>query len=528
MKRLTFIILFFLITMSLFSQKTERYIIKTTQELSDTRLHHILKLNKTDKVETIFKELNLFLINIKPEDKKKIKRNPIIDFIVKDSKLEYRNTPNDPNYIKQYGPSQIRADEVWDYNTGGLNGRGDTIIIAVLDKGMETTHLELIDNIWRNNDEIPGDSMDNDNNGYTDDYFGVDMKNKNDNHNVHSHGTSVAGIIGAKGNNNKGMTGLNWNIKILPVTNVNYVSDVIKGYHYIYSLRKKFNDTNGTHGAFVVATNLSAGKSNEFPNDSPENIQWCDIYNVLGQQGILNISSASNDPINVEDKGDMPTLCKSDYFISVTSTDKDDNFDTSRSFGKTSIDLAAPGKDIYTLYLDNGFKEKFSGNSAAAPHVAGAIGLLYTIPCSGFTSKVIANPAELSLKIKEYILDYSDKHTDLTDKTVSGGRLDVYNAYIHLAEDLCDDLTTGTFEIKKIYPNPARNNVFIEYSTNSFNPHTLFVYNSIGQKVYEKTFRPKLFGQKIEKIDIRNFSSGIYYIKLISGNNSIVKAISIL
>ena len=528
MKRLTFIIVFFLITISLFSQKTGRYIIKTKQDLSSKRLHHILQLDRADEIEPIFKELNLYLAKIKPEEKEKIERNSIIDFIVKDSKLEYRNTPNDPNYIKQYAPAVIRAEEVWDFNTGGINGQGDTIVVAVLDKGMETTHRELIDNIWKNNDEIPGDSIDNDGNGYIDDYFGVDMRNKNDNHYLHSHGTAVAGIIGAKGNNNNGMAGINWNIKILPITNVIYVSDVIGGYHYVYSLRKKFNETGGTHGAFVVATNLSAGKSEEFPNDSPENKDWCDIYNLLGQQGILNVASASNDTINVEEKGDMPTLCTSDYFISVTSTDEDDNFDTDRSYGSTSIDLAAPGKDVYTLYSDNGYKEKFTGTSAAAPHVAGAIGLLYTIPCSGFTSKVKANPAELSLKIKDYILDYTDKHADLTDKTVSGGRLDIYNTYIHLVEDLCDDITTGTFDIKKIYPNPARNNVFIEYSTDNFNLHTLIMYNSIGQKVYEKSFRPKFSEQKTEKIDVSHFSSGIYFIKLISGDNSIVKAISII
>ena len=527
MKRITFLLIILLISITLFSQNNERYIIKTNPELTKSRIHEILKLTPEESIDLLFKELNLYLININSGDRNRIdriKRNSNIDFIVKDSKLDYRKTPNDPNYIKQYAPSQIKADEVWDYNTGGVDGLGDTIVVAVLDKGLETAHMELVDNIWRNNEEIPGDLIDNDNNGYIDDYYGIDLKNKNDVHNVHFHGTAVAGIIGAKGNNNKGITGINWNIKILPVTNVNYVSDVIKGYSYVYNLRKKFNESNGTKGAFIVATNLSAGKSNEFPSNSPENIQWCNIYNLLGEQGILNITAATNDPINVEDTGDMPTLCTSEYLIPVTSTDENDNFDTDRSFGTISIDLAAPGKNIYTLYSDNGYKEKFSGNSAAAPHVAGAIGLLYTIPCKSFSEKVRANPAEFSLIIKKYILDFSDKHPDLKDKTVSGGRLDVYNTYINLSKKLCDDLATGTFDIKKIYPNPTKSSIAVEYSNENFDSHTLLIYNSIGKKVYQKTFKPKLFGQKIIEIDVSKFTSGVYFIKLISGKNSIIRS----
>ena len=527
MKKSATLIIIFLVTIPLFSQNTERYIIKTKQELNESRLNNILGLKNGDNIELLFKELNLYLLKSNHINSKYINRirsNNIIDFIVKDSKLEYRNTPNDPNYIKQYAPSQIRADELWDYNTGGLSGKGDTIVIAVLDKGLETTHVDLVGNIWRNNEEIPGDSIDNDNNGYIDDYFGVDLKNKTDIHNIDYHGTAVAGIIGAKGNNGIGISGINWNIKILPITSVNYISDVIEGYNYVYKLRKKFNDSDGISGAFIVATNLSAGYNNVFPKDSPEYMQWCNIYDLLGEQGVLNTTSPSNDPVNVEEKGDMPTLCSSDYLIPVTSTDKNDNFDTYRSFGKKSIDLAAPGKDIYTLYSNNGYKKKFSGNSAAAPQVAGAIGLLYTMPCPGFYKRAIANPAEFSLIIKQHILDYSDKHPDLTNKTVSGGRLDVYNTYIHLAETLCPDFTTGTFDLKPIYPNPATSNIFIEYSNEDFDPHTIIIYNSIGQKVFTKTFRPKLFGKKIETIDIRKFSSGVYFVKLVAGKNNITKS----
>lgn len=524
MKPIIIFLLVFFQSYFISAQSYDRYIVKTTEYFPVERLSIMLNNSEKDKLTVLFDELNLYLLETSNNASDKIdnlKRNKYVDFLVKDSKLEYRTIPDDPNFGLEYGMTQINADKVWDFNTGGLNALGDTIVIAVLDKGMETTHLDLKENIWRNPGEIPGDNIDNDSNGYVDDYFGLDMVNKNDVHNNHFHGTGVAGIIGAKGNNGKGMAGVNWNIKILPITNVNYVSDVIKAYNYVLNLRKKYNDTNGSEGAFIVATNLSAGKSNSFPEDSPENIQWCNIYNLLGNEGILNTSSATNDPVNVEKTGDLPTLCSSDYLIPVTSTDENDEFDTDRSFGITSIDIAAPGKNIYTLDKNNGYREKFTGNSAAAPFVAGAIGLLYTIPCSGFADKFKANPAEFSLEIKKYLLDFADKHDDLLEKTSSGGRLNVYNTYLHLAEDFCEDLNTGDFDITKTYPNPARNSINIEYSVDNFEPHTLEIYDAIGRKVYFRTFRPNIFGKKVLNIDIFRYAKGVYYIKLISNDKSV-------
>lgn len=99
---------------------------------------------------------------------------------------------------KQYAPSIIKADEVWDNNTGGLTGVKDTIVVAVLDLGMFAGHEDLKDNIWKNYADKPGDKIDNDGNGYIDDHSGLDIATKTDALNSHYHGTGVAGIIGAK------------------------------------------------------------------------------------------------------------------------------------------------------------------------------------------------------------------------------------------------------------------------------------------------------------------------------------------
>jgi len=523
---ITLLIAFF--ALSSFSQSRAKYILKTNRHFSIHELSVKLQLSNGEKIKEVFPELNIYSIETLHENvliEQRFIENPVIDFFEKDSKLEYRDiTPNDKFYTKQYGPQQILANEIWEHNIGGLSGIGDSIVIAVLDKGLEIKHEDLHENIWRNKGEVPNDNIDNDNNGYTDDYFGVDLLKNNDDHQNHHHGTSVAGIIGATGNNHKGIAGINWNIKILPITSVTSVSDVIEAYRYVYKERKKYNDSNGKIGSLIVCTNLSAGISRALPKDKSEFGVWCDMYNLLGETGILNITSVTNDAVDVEEVGDMPTRCTSDYLITVTSTKEDDNFDIARGFGINSVDVAAPGKGIYTTSINNGYTTKFSGNSAAAPHVAGMIGLLYTIPCKGFTDKIIANPKELSYQIKDYLLKYTDKHADLQEKTFSGGRINAYNTYLKLA-DLCGDLKVGEFKILKVSPNPVSSILSIEYSTDNFDTHTFILSNKLGQVIYSKDFKPSIFDKKILSLDMRNYEQGTYFITIFSNKRKASRSI---
>jgi len=525
MKKLSFILFFFL-TFSIYSQTT--YILKTTRNLPTLKITKYLKLTEDNKIQPIFEELNLYSVEIsnsKKEILNRISNSEIVEYIVPDQKVEYRAVPNDKFFDKQYGLEQIKATKVWDFNTGGLSGTGEEIVVAVLDKGMEITHDDLKENIWSNPGEIPDDGIDNDDNGYVDDYLGVDLNKKNDEHEIHYHGTSVAGIIGAKGNNSIGISGVNWNVKILPVTGVGTVSQVIKGYNYVYELRKKYNETKGKQGAFIVSTNLSAGLKNSFPEDKKEYSDWCKIYDKLGEEGILNITSAVNDPVDVEVVGDMPTLCKSNYLITVTSTTKNGVFDSDRGYGKTSVDIAAPGRDIYSININNGYKNNFTGNSAAAPFVAGAIGLLYTVPCKGFTDRVSANPAELSLTVKDYLMQYGNKDNSLKEKTKSGVRMDIYNTYIKLS-DLCGDVVhKGKFGIIKITPNPSFDEfVTIEYDTDNYDEHSISVSDRIGRIVYTKKFVPNIFGKREIKINVSGYATGIYYATIYSKKKKSTRA----
>lgn len=500
---------------------TGSYLVQTDKEYNSDSLAEIFGVSK-NKIRTIFPELNIFSVIYDFKEGNlsyRSSNNRHITSIETDSPLDYRKIPNDPFFTNQYYLSTINADKVWEINTGASTVSGDEIVVAVLDFGIDINHPDLKDNMWKNKGEIAGDHKDNDNNGYVDDYSGLDMINYNDNLNVHTHGTSVCGIIGATGNNSKGVSGINWKIKILPITSVGSKSQLIEAYNYIYELRKKYNETNGLGGAFVVCTNLSAGFSGEFAS---ENTTLCSIYDKLGEVGILSVSSADNIGENLEEVGDIPTLCTSDFIIPVTSTDKNDNFDTNRGYGKTSVDIAAPGEEIYTTVLNNGYAN-FSGNSAAAPIVAGAIGLIYTLPCDKFMQLVKENPKTASQNVKNYLLNYSTPKSDLKNITVSGGRLDIYNTYIHLIE-LCGGSQLAKLNIVSLTQSTDFNSLNVKYEVENFDILNLSVYNAVGQLFFKTSFPPDVFGDKEKNINIANLPIGVYIVSLSNGSNQISKS----
>ncbi len=353
--------------------------------------------------------------------------------------------PNDPDFINQWqylndgtngaiADADIDADLAWDIATGGVTTNGDTIVICVIDAGIDHDHEDLIENIWMNHAEIPGNGLDDDNNGFTDDYRGWNSFSMTDNvFNNDDHGTSVAGIIGAKGNNNIGIAGVNWNIKTMVVIGGSGMEDeVLTSYSYPLSHRKKYNETNGTEGAFVVATNASWGVDQGMASDYP---LWCAFYDSLGHHGILNCGATANDNFNVEIEGDMPTTCTSDFLISVTNTNSSDLKFSDAGYGATSIDLGAPGALTWAIEPDNNYG-LFGGTSASTPHVTGAIGLLYSAPCSNLPALALNDPPAAALLVRSYILDGVDPNVSLDGITSTGGRLNVNNS-IQMLMDSC-------------------------------------------------------------------------------------------
>lgn len=349
--------------------------------------------------------------------------------------VEIRNTtPNDVDFSSQWqyintgqsggtAGADLDAELAWDITTGGLTPLGDTIVVAVIDEGFDITHPDFGDNLWRNYNEIPNNGIDDDNNGFIDDFRGWNVHQNNDDvTNGGWHGTPVAGIVGAKGNNGTGVAGMSWNVKVMTIRLTSTVeADVLEAYDYTLQNRMLYNQTNGASGAFVVATNASWGINQGQPSQAP---LWCAFYDTLGTHGILNAGATANANFDIDAVGDLPTACPSDYMVAVTNINHNDQKVTSAGYGATTIDLGAFGEGTWTLDDGGGYSD-FGGTSGATPHVAGMIGLLYSVPCVSFATLSKTNPDSAALLMKQFLMNGTDANASLSGITVSGGRLNM-------------------------------------------------------------------------------------------------------
>jgi serine protease len=354
--------------------------------------------------------------------------------------------PNDPELPQQWhlnntGQSNgtvgadIGADAAWNVSTGGLTPDGDTIVIAVIDGALHINHADWGNNLWINYAEIDNDNLDNDGNGYTDDYRGWNAILNNDdinNYSSTSHGTSVSGLVAAKGNNGTGVSGINWNTKLMFVAATGAgggtEADILAAYDYVLKARKTYNATHGQSGAFVVAVNCSFGFDATQAYESP---LWCAMLDTLGHHGIITVGATANDPVDVEVVGDVPTTCPSNYMLAVTSLDHNNQKALNAAYGATSIDLGAYGVNVVTLKTGSTWYGTANGTSFAAPQVSGAIGLLYSAPCPNLIALSKANPAAGAAWVRDLILESVQPTPALEGITATGGRLHIGNMMAH-------------------------------------------------------------------------------------------------
>ncbi|MGB6048161.1 MAG: S8 family serine peptidase [Flavobacteriales bacterium] len=343
-----------------------------------------------------------------------------------------RSIPNDAQYSQQWWHQNIQSEEAWDITTGGLTATGDTIVVAIIEKA-DLIHPDLAANAWINHGEIPGNGIDDDGNGYVDDVRGWNPTSLNDNVYGGSHGTQVAGMIGAVGNNGSQVVGANWHVKMMPVHYQNtQEANVIAAYTYPLEMRRLYNSTGGSRGAFVVATNASWGVDGGQPANAPI---WCAMYDTLGTAGILNCGSTTNNNSNVDVVGDLPTACPSDYMISVTATNSND-VRTFSGYGATTVDVGAPGDNVFTTTIGGGTGST-SGTSFASPLTAGVIALMYSVPCPSLAALAHDDPQEAANRIRQALFDGVDQAGNLPGNTVTGGRINSYNS-VQLLMDSCE------------------------------------------------------------------------------------------
>ncbi len=440
--------------------------------------------------------------------------------------VEERRSPDDPQFSEQWALSKIGASSVWDKTTGGLTACGDTIVVAILEKGFKDRNAEdLQANIWLNNDEIPNNDIDDDGNGYVDDYRGVAFSGGKDNHSSSfieprdlQHGISVAGVIGASGNNSKLISGINWQVKLMLISGVTDEAAVIRAYDYVLTKHKLYRNSSGKQGAFVPITNFSGGFINSSPTDQP---LLCTVYDSLGKYGILNFLAVVNTNDDVEKIGDMPTLCARESIVAVTASDVNDITDNS-AYNEKYVHLAAPGRGVLLL-ADNNQTKTDNGTSFASPLVAGAAALLWSMPAMNLCDLSKTDPVAAMNLVKGAILRGVDTVSNLQGRTVTGGRLNIDNSYQELRRSLGLPVGNINYGVLKVAPNPVDEMLFVVFQLPETSNGKISIHNSLGQNVFQrKITKADLIAQKTD-IATNWLGSGIYFLRISTDELSVTK-----
>jgi hypothetical protein len=371
--------------------------------------------------------------------------NQIINYLVNKSLSTRSTIPNDPYFVNQpyhsnkinLGfsiPYGINTIDAWDFKKKITNANGDTIVVAICDFGFDINHEDL--DFFTNYNEIPNDSIDNDNNGAIDDFKGwnIAQNNSNTNGTGNGHGTPACGRIAAIGNNNKGVCGVAWNCKLLPIAEVTSVDLALKSFEYIYNMKRIYIDSKGKKGAYIVAINFSLGKRGR---DIEDDI-WCQMFDSMGSVGIITTVAVDNLNQNVESYQDMPVLCNSPYMINVTACDTVLIGLNGSAYSKKYVHLAAHNS-YYSTFPGNSYYNVTPGASFSAPLVAGTIALMYSNFDKVFLDTLIKNPKIMTLKIKDIILKQVDVSPNLLNKVLTNGKLNVFKT-IKIALTLKDSL----------------------------------------------------------------------------------------
>src|SRR5262245_11672055 len=345
------------------------------------------------------------------------RKNPDVLYAEPNHIVHTTASPNDPSFGSLWGlnntgqsggtpGADIDAPQAWDITTGAKS-----VVVAVLDTGIDYNHQDLAANIFHNTADCDNDGIDDDGNGYVDDCLGINtITNNNNSLDDHNHGTHVAGTIGAVGNNTIGVVGVNWNVSLMPCKFINASgsgtdADAIECLEYV----KKMKDS----GVNIVATSNSWGDTN-FSQ------ALLDAIDVHRQKGILFITAAGNGNfLGLGQDNDTAPFYPCNYFlpniICVAATTRTDALAIFSNFGSRTVHVGAPGNEILSTIRGNTYQTQ-SGTSMATPHVSGVAALLKA-----------QDPTRDWKAIKNLILAGGDNKTSVAN-TVTGKRLNANGA----------------------------------------------------------------------------------------------------
>lgn len=298
--------------------------------------------------------------------------------------------------------ADIDAVRAWDITTGGTN-----VIVAVIDTGIRYTHKDLEKQMWRNLQEVPGNGVDDDGNGFVDDYYGINALLDNGNPiDDDGHGTHVAGTIGAAANDNNPHVGVAWSLQLMACKFIRsgnqggfgLSSDAIQSINYAVAKGAKILNNSWGGGPFVQAEQ--------------------DAITAARGRGVLFVAAAGNDGTDNDGIPHYPASYRVDNVIAVAAIDRFDRLGDFSNYGKTSVHLGAPGVDIFsTVASTDTSYATFDGTSMAAPHVSGVAALI-----------LARFPGATLAELRERILRGTVPIPALRDTTRTGGRLNAFNA----------------------------------------------------------------------------------------------------
>lgn len=318
-------------------------------------------------------------------------------------------TPNDPDFglAGMYGLTKIAAPTAWDLSTGSSN-----VVVANIDTGIRYTHDDLAANMWTNPGETNGNGVDDDGNGFVDDYHGWDFRfNDSDPLDQHGHGTHTSGTIGAVGNNMLGVVGVNWTVRLMAIKIYSATATdstsamLVAAYQYVLMMKNR--------GVNIRVTNNSYG-------DCPEACGYDqatrDALEALGNADVLNVFAAGNSGTNNDVAPHYPSSYTLPSILAVGGSNSTDS--RVYNYGAVSVDLAAPASGIRST--TNGSNSSYgnsSGTSMATPHVTGAAALL-----------AAHNPSLSAASLKATLMNSVDALPAFTGFNKTGGRLNVGRA----------------------------------------------------------------------------------------------------
>jgi len=319
--------------------------------------------------------------------------------------------PSDPRFAEQWALNNLGQDggkERADIDAlkAWLTTKGsEKVVVAVLDTGVDFTHVDLVHNMWIRPENVPAYVDDelgtfNDINGFDDTEAIPDPMDDN------GHGTHCAGIIGAEGDNGEGIAGVNWKVKIMPLKflgrgGFGSVDDAIEAINYAIDRKE--------HGVNIRVISASWGSTTK--SRALE-----DVIRAAGDAGILFVAAAGNDGSNNDRRAHYPSNYDLPNVVSVAALDRSDKLAGFSNFGVKTVHIAAPGKDILSTWLNDDYREA-SGTSMATPYVSGVAAL------------IVANQPNISMAdLKARLLKSVDRLDALKGKIVTGGRVNAAKA----------------------------------------------------------------------------------------------------